>query len=155
MTNKRAGKQKAFKEKQKNKNRIKMSNNKQIVRKATWAPDERFPLNGEEFQALSQFASLVAPLVEMSNRMMGQAELDDKLGFEYIYSDNTPVEDALVKQYEEERLQKLAKKREEIEKYMALLQSQNEKLVAEMNKIKPTVEETTAPGPETAVHSPS
>lgn len=148
----RSGKQKAFKAKQKNKNRTKMSNNKQIVRKATWAPDERFPLSGEEFQALSQFASLVAPLVEMSNRIMGQAELDNKLGFEYIYSDNTPVEDELVKQYEEERIQKLTKKREEIEKYMALLQAQNEKLNAEMTKIKPQAEEGT---PESAIHSPS
>lgn len=132
----RSGKLKAFKQKHKPKKpNIKME--KQIVRKATWPSEERFTVTGDEYEALTKFANFVAPLVEMSNRILGQAELDEKLGFEYAYIDGTEVPAEIVAQYESERLSKLSKRREEIEKYMKLLHEQNEKIKEEMTKIKP------------------
>ncbi len=147
----RSGKLKAFKQKATSKNKpkkIEMENQKQIVRKATWQSDERFSISGDEFQALSNFANIMAPLVEMSNRILGQAELDGKLGFDYSYTDNTPLEAEVKEKYESERMEKLEKRREEIEKYMKALRDQSEKLNAEMAKIKPETDLTSSP-PET------
>lgn len=137
----RKGKAKAFREKAKSK-KVKnidtvMNNQKQVIRKATWSANDKFMISGEEFQALSQFANLVAPLVEMSGRIMGQAELDEKLAFVYAYDDGSevPVEEAT--KFEQERIEKLEKRRAEIQKYMELLQEQNEKVTAELAKVTP------------------
>jgi hypothetical protein len=139
MSKSRKNKGKAYGEKQKKKNNINVNMEqpqKQLVRKAAWSSEERFSISGDEFQALSNFANLVAPLVEMSNRVLGQAELDDKLSFEYAYADGSEVEAPVIEAYEKERLEKLTKKREEIEKYMTLLREQTEKVTREMAKIK-------------------
>jgi hypothetical protein len=137
----RKGKAKAFREKAKSK-KVKnintvMDNQKQVIRKATWSASDKFMISGEEYQALSQFANLVAPLVEMSGRIMGQAELDEKLAFVYAYADGSEVEPEAATAYEQERIEKLEKRREEIQKYMALLQEQNEKVTAELSKVTP------------------
>lgn len=144
----RKGKAKAFQQKAKSKaktlqqmreinTRTVMNNQKQVIRKATWSAGDKFMISGEEYQALSQFANLVAPLVEMSGRIMGQAELDEKLAFVYAYADGSEVEPEVAAKYEEERIEKLEKRRAEIQKYMELLQEQNEKVTAELAKVKP------------------
>ena len=112
-----------------------MNNQKQVIRKATWSASDKFMISGEEYQALSQFANLVAPLVEMSSRIMGQAELDEKLAFVYAYADGSEVEPEIAAQYEQERIEKLEKRRAEIQKYMELLQAQNEAVTAELAKV--------------------
>lgn len=140
----RSGKQKAYRDKNKTKRNLKSKPNidmeKNVIRKATWMADDKFVISGEEYQALTQFANLVAPLVEMSNRILGQAELDDRLKFEYAYSDGTEVESTDVEKFEAERIEKLSKRREEIEKYMKILQEQNEKVKEQMAKA--TAEQT-------------
>lgn len=138
----RSGKLKEYKRSQKVKNqKIVNMNNKQIVRKATWNADERFLISGQEFQALSDFANIVRPLVEMSNRILGQAELDEKIGFEYAYDDGSQIPQDVLDSLEKERLEKVAKKKAEIENYMKLLQEQKEKLAKQLE----TIEEQTPP----------
>lgn len=153
MSKSRKNKGKAYGEKQRRKSKKDNMEQpqKQLVRKAAWSSDERFSISGDEFQALSNFANLVAPLVEMSNRILGQAEMDDKLSFEYAYADGSEVESSVIEAYEKERLEKLTKKREEIEKYMNLLREQTEKVTREMAKIK---EDSVAPPPEEEVVAP-
>jgi hypothetical protein len=136
----RKGKAKAYSQKAKSKNLKKdtvMNNQKQVIRKATWSASDKFMISGEEYQALSQFANLVAPLVEMSSRIMGQAELDEKLAFVYAYADGSEVEPEVATQYEQERIEKLEKRRAEIQKYMELLQAQNAAVTAELAKVAP------------------
>ena len=136
----RKGKAKAYSQKAKSKNvkkDIVMNNQKQVIRKATWSASDKFMISGEEYQALSQFANLVAPLVEMSGRIMGQAELDEKLAFVYAYADGSEVEPEIATQYEQERIEKLEKRRAEIQKYMELLQAQNTAITAELEKVAP------------------
>lgn len=136
----RKGKAKAYSQKAKSKKVKKdtvMNNQKQVIRKATWSASDKFMISGEEYQALSQFANLVAPLVEMSSRIMGQAELDEKLAFVYAYADGSEVEAEVATQYEQERIEKLEKRRAEIQKYMELLQAQNAAVTAELAKVAP------------------